>query len=258
MRNWFIAALSLATLGPFADAQPVDTPNAFVFTPDTNLPVEVRQTLRTREGEIQVREGAVERNQVFASIPVEFIRSGVLREDVRGAGFLALGTTRAHAGAPAFWAGRFADPGRRPIEMWCIITNLEDLSTLCLIPLGEDIRGNSLSTVVYPYPSAFSAQHFTLQSEYNSQTHRPQIELGPVAVPQNLHLEYRFSTWRRQRPKIELLVGGRVAGQIWGEPQTDGSARMIVGSRQVLLRQTGDRRSAIVESIALTLPDPTP
>ena len=258
MRNLIIATLSLVALAPLASAQPVDKPHAFVFTPDTNLPAEVRQSLRTREGETQILEGAIERGQIFASIPVEFIRTGVLTEDVRGAGFLALGTTRAHAGAPAFWAGRFTDQRRRPIEMWCIITDLENLSTLCLVPLGGDIHGNALSTIVYPYPSAFSAQNFTLQNEYNSETHRPQIELGPIAVRPNLLLEYRFSGWRRREPQIELLVGGRVAREVRGEPQTDGLARVTVGSRQVLLRQTGNRRSAVIESVTLAVPGPTP
>lgn len=244
-------AVALLALPSPGLAQPVDKPNSFTFAPDERLPVEVRQTLRLRDGEINFAEGSISANEVFASIPVEFVRSGVLTEDVRGAGFLALGTVRARAGSPAFWAGRFNEARRRPVEMWCIITDVEDLDTLCLVPLGGDIHGNTLSTVASPSPSAFSPSNFTLQQQYNTQTHRPQIQLGPIQVRDDLRLEYRFREWRRDGPELEVLVGGVFAAEISGARGQDGSVQLGIGERQVTLREVaGNRQGAIVELAA--------
>lgn len=239
-----------------AVAQSVEKPGSFTFTPDVTLPTEVQPTLRMRQGDVNITEGPVLRDQAFASAPVEFVRTGVLMADVRGAGFLALGTLCARAGSPAFWAGRFSGENFGAFEMWCIFPNVtEGLNTLCLIPYGVDIRGTALSTVVSPYPSPFAPRSFALQREYNSQTHAPQIEERAVEIAPDLRLEYRFREWDRNEADLELYLGGRDVAETTAKREQDGSATLSFGGTHLVLRQPGDdRRTAIVEVVSAPPP----
>jgi hypothetical protein len=208
--------------------------------------------MRFRDAEVRVTPGVVRRNEAIISVPFSYIRTGVLRSDVRGSMFRQIHGT---AGSPAYWAGQFNGPVSGPYDVWCVFPLSDGRgppSPYC----AARPRQYATATVLNPNNPRF---FFVIRFSYGATLVSPfDIEERDVEVEPDLRLEYRFREW--DRDDLDLTIySARSLAHVFSVPRNpDGSADLDTLAGRVHLTPGPEGRGVIAEFPAQVdaVPDP--
>jgi|CXWL01.1.fsa_nt_gi hypothetical protein len=196
--------------------------------------------MRFRDAEVRVTPGVVRRNEAIISVPFSYIRTGVLRSDIRDSLF---GLVQGTVGSPAYWAGQYG-----PYDVWCIFPRndgRDDTRPYCL----AKSQSVEWATVLNP-----NNPRFFVTLAYDSMGPRVspiEIEERDVEVEPDLRLEYRFREWDRDDLDLTVYSARRLA-YVFSVPRNpDGSADLDTLAGRVHLTPGPEGRGAIIEFTSL-------
>lgn len=253
MRVLFVGtALAVAVAGAAQAAEPLQADPA--KTPFMNV-------LRLRDAEVRAAEGVLKRNQALVSIPVEYRRTGVLKEDVKGRGLFALGTVYAPAGSPGYWAGNFGATmvagTQRPSELWCLFPKAADgkFGSACFLDRGSDIKSVDIAAVVTGAFNPFLVQSFSLQQMPNY-ANAPRMDEKPVTIVPDLRIDFVFLEWDTKDADFRVDVGGGWAGGFSTPRAADGSVTVTTPAGEFKLTQPdpADRHTVTLTRVSTPAP----
>lgn len=210
-----VTALAVVAAAPNALAQ---TRQEFTF----------ERVIRLGVGDVAKAEGSVQRGDVVLSFPYEYRRTGVLQNDVRGAGAFALRTLYAAAGTPGFMVGEFTSyAGARGSPVWCFQRPDTD----------EPESAERIVCFLGAWPLRFGRPPLVLNSFSINPSHHPtatvpEVEEGPVELPFELRLEFRMRSWERRFLVLDLYGSGERINLFRVPRAADGSATLpsVAGS----------------------------
>lgn len=206
-------------------------------------------TLRFRDGEVRVREGAVHEGDVLVSVPVQHRRTFVLTEPLAGGPMF--GRVSLPAGAQGYQAinvpavvtsggGGFTNYRGEQGTMWCFFTNDpgERLRSRCifsgyvaecddqpLVPVGC-LVGVTLT----PIPE-------------------PRVEDRPLSFVEDLRVEHVFRGLSRTRATLEIKLNGQRVMMQYGDWDAQGVADFYTVVGHVRVQRDGNRRAGALVSV---------
>lgn len=197
------AAFAFSLLSGAASAQAVQSLNInqALTRPDLLILTEV---LRPREGEVRIVTGAIAPGTVFLSIPVAHRRTIVVNQDLgEGAGILVSPRVLVN-GARGYWSGNFSPFQQVQGEaVWCFLDERQERPrSLCLAPRINAHAPAARSRNLY------LAQQLEVSTDENDHWDTPLVTERPVAIHDDLRIEYVFRGWRGRDVQIEIRVGG--------------------------------------------------
>lgn len=197
--------------------------------------------MRIRDAEVRVSQDVVRPNEAIISVPFSYIRTGVLRDDIRGA---IIPEIRGSAGSPAYWAGQYGGAGA-PFDVWCVFPRSDGRGNKNPYCAAKD-QSAEWAIVLNPNNPRFFV---TLAYDPTGPRVSPfDIEERDVEqVEPDLRLEYRFREWDREDLDLTIYSARRLA-YVFSVPRNqDGSADLYTLAGRVHLTPGPEGRGATVE-----------
>jgi hypothetical protein len=192
-----------------------------------------------------VHPGPVRDGGPLVTIPYRYRHTAVLTEDVMGYSITVRGV-RAPAGSPGYYAGTFHSSGGSnngaPFDMWCFLPRAAggDRDTLCLLR-----NFPTIAAIAPTRSNPYLWYQFSPMTGTFNYVRTPIFERRRVDLPLALALEYRFSGWRGDEPRIALFAGGRHVMDLPVSRDPSGRPQLLtIGGHFVITKDPADPAAA--------------